>query len=119
MRFNKILMPLRFSLPGSVVYEALHRLLSSQLMYLTTPQHAILHAGGSSASDRILELGAIGDHTNREFTSLVNTHPVRVSSLCIASFTTSILHTSSCLLLLAPCCAAYGCCEWFCCPHAA
>lgn len=54
-------------------------------MYFTTPQHAILHAGGLSANNRILELGAIGDHTNREFTSLVNTQGVPVSSLCIAN----------------------------------
>ena len=42
--------------------------------------HATLLAGGLGREHRILELGAIGDHTGRTFTSLVNTEGVSVSS---------------------------------------
>ena len=47
----------------------------------TSLQRAILLAGSLSPKHRILELGAIGDHTSREFTSLVNTQGISVSHL--------------------------------------
>lgn len=41
----------------------------------------MLSAGTLSPKHRILELGAIGDYTSREFTSLVNTQGVSVSHM--------------------------------------